>query len=419
MKKFLSIVLALVMVLSLAACGGSEDGSSAAADTTAAADSQADTEAPSESAAASDFKAGFICLHDEQSTYDLNFINAAKEACEKLGVAYVIKTGIDESEQCLAAAEELVEDEGCTYIFADSFGHEPYIMQAAQEYPDVQFVHATGTHAHNAGIANFHNAFAAIYEGRYLAGVAAGLKLNEMIAAGTITADQAKVGYVGAYNYAEVMSGYTSWFLGVRSQCPTATMEVSYTSSWYDEAAEYETAKALISGGCVLISQHADSMGAPRACEENNVPNVSYNGSTVSVGPNTFIISSRINWVPFFEYSITATKNGEAFDADWTGTIATGSVEVTEVNEAAAAEGTQAKLDEVKAAFEAGTLHVFDTKTFTVNGAELTSYLADVDDDGTFTGETEVVSDGYFHESEYRSAPYFNLLIDGITELGN
>ncbi|MBR6270866.1 MAG: BMP family ABC transporter substrate-binding protein [Lachnospiraceae bacterium] len=411
MKKFLSIILAATLIFSLAACGETTESTA-----DSGSQSQADQTTPEEAAVT--VKAGFICLHDEQSTYDLNFINAAKEACEKLGIEYVIKTGIDESEECLTAAEELVEDEGCNYIFADSFGHEPFIMQAAEQYPEVQFVHATGTHAHNANIANFHNAFAAIYEGRYLAGVAAGLKLNEMIADGTITAEQAKVGYVGAFPYAEVISGYTSWFLGVRSQCPTVTMEVSYTSSWYDESAEYETAKSLIANGCVLISQHADSMGAPRACEESKVPNVSYNGSTKEVGPTTFIVSSRINWVPFFEYSIGAVMAGESFDADWTGTIATGSVVLTEVNTDAAAEGTQEKIDEIKAQFEAGTLRVFDTTTFTKDGVNLTSYLADVDDAGDYQPETEVIADGYFHESEYRSAPYFDIIIDGITVLG-
>ena len=412
MKKLLSLIVAAVLVLSLAACGSTDESSADSTDNTTTAEAES-----TESGAT--VKAGFICLHDEQSTYGLNFINAAKEACEKLGIEYVIKTGIDESEECLTAAEELIEDEGCNYIFADSFGHEPYILQAAQQYPEVEFCHATGTHAHDAGVANFHNAFAAIYEGRYLAGVAAGMKLNEMVEAGKISADNIKVGYVGAYNYAEVISGYTSWFLGVRSVCPNVVMEVSYTSSWYDESAEYETAKALIAGGCVLISQHADSMGAPRACEEAGVPNVSYNGSTIAVGPNTFIVSSRINWVPYFEYSIGAMMAGKTFDADWTGTIATGSVELTEINETVAAAGTQAKLDEVKAAFAAGTLKVFDTSVFTYKGSALTTYLADVDDAGDYVGETEVVIDGYFHESEFRSAPYFNLIIDGITELGN
>ena len=363
-------------------------------------------------------KVGFIFLHDENSTYDLNFLNAAKEACEKLGVSYVIKTNIDESQECLEAAEELV-DEGCNIIFADSFGHESYMIQAANEFPEVEFCHATGTRAHTEGLDNYHNAFASIYEGRFLAGVAAGMKLNEMIASGKITADQAKIGYVGAYPYAEVKSGYTSFFLGVRYICPSVTMEVTFTNSWYDEALEKEGATKLIQDGCVLISQHADSMGAPTACETAGVPDVSYNGSTIDACPNTFIVSSRINWVPYMEYMINTVIAGEAIQADWTGTIQTGSVELTEVNTAVAAEGTVEKMEEVKAALLDGSLKVFATDTFTVNCEALTSYLADVDDMGDFAPETEVIENGYFAESTFRSAPYFDVDIDGITILGN
>ena len=368
-------------------------------------------------AVAEGVKVGFIFLHDENSTYDLNFLNAAKEACANLGVEYVLKTNIEEGEQCYDAAAELV-DAGCNIVFADSFGHESYLIQAAKEFGDVQFCHATGTQAHTAGLSNYHNAFASIYEGRFLAGVAAGLKLNEMIANGEFTAEEAKMGYVGAYPYAEVKSGYTSFFLGARSVCPTVTMDVTFTNSWYDEALEKEGAVKLIGNGCKLISQHADSMGAPTACEDAGVPNISYNGSTVAACPKTFIVSSRINWVPYMEHMINCVVSGEAIEADWTGTIETGSVELSEVNEAAAAAGTVEKLEEVKAALQNGSVKVYDTATFTVNGENLTSYLADVDDMGDYQPETEVISDGYFHESEYRSAPYFDIDIDGISLLG-
>ncbi len=420
MKKIIAMLLALVMVFALCACGQSAapaaSDSAPAADAAPAADDAAADAAP---VAADSLKVGFIFLHDENSTYDLNFMNAAKAACEELGLSedqYIFKTNIPESQECQEAAEELA-DAGCNIIFADSFGHEPYIIAAAKEFPEVQFCHATGTRAHTEGLSNYHNAFASIYEGRYLAGVAAGLKLNEMIEAGEFTADEAKIGYVGAFTYAEVVSGYTSFFLGARSVCPTATMEVTFTGSWYDETAEKEAANTLINNGCKLISQHADSMGAPTACETAGVPNVSYNGSTIAACPNTFIVSSRIDWAPYYVYAMTACQNGEAIDADWTGTLATGSVVLTDVNEAAAAAGTADKLAEVTAALESGETHVFDTATFTVNGETVTSYMADVDTDEAYTGDTEVVSDGYFHESEYRSAPYFDLRIDGITLL--
>ena len=392
MKKILAVLLAAVLVLALAACGGNTNEE------------------------ATDFKAGFIFLHDENSTYDLNFINAAKQACENLGVTPIMKTNIDESNDCYEAAADLV-DSGCGFVFADSFGHESFMIQAAKEFPDVKFAHATGTRAHTENLPNYANAFASIYEGRYLAGVAAGLKLNQMIEEGKITAEEAKIGYVGAFTYAEVISGYTSFYLGAKSICPSATMEVQFTGSWYDETAEKEAATLLINDKCALISQHADSMGAPTACETAGVPNVSYNGSTQSACPNTFIVSSRIDWAPYYEYAITAAMNGEAIDTDWTGTLATGSVVLTDVNENAAAEGTQARIDEVKAALEAGEVHVFDTSAFTVGGEALDSYEADVDTDADYTADTEVISDGYFHESEYRSAPYFDLQIDGITLL--
>ena len=358
-------------------------------------------------------KIGFIFLHDEQSTYDLNFMKAIDEVCEDLGIELVKKVGVPEGQECYEAAMDLV-DAGCNVIFADSFGHEPYMIQAAKEVPEVEFCHATGTRAHTEGLSNYHNAFAAIYEGRYLAGVAAGMKLKEMIDSGKITADQAKMGYVGAFTYAEVISGYTSFYLGAKSVVPEATMEVTFTGSWYDLSAEAEGAQKLIDDGCVLISQHADSLGAPSTCEAAGVPNVSYNGSTIDAGPNTFIVSSRINWAPYYRYVIDGLEKGEEIAADWTGTIATGSVELTDVNAAVAAEGTDAAIAEAKAAFESGALKVFATDTFTVGGNKLDSYVADVDTDEAYTADTEVISDGYFHESEYRSAPYFDVQIDGI-----
>ena len=362
-------------------------------------------------------KVGFIFLHDENSTYDLNFLNAAKEACAKLGVEAVFRTNIPEGQECYDAAADLAED-GCDIVFADSFGHESFMIEAAKEFPEVQFCHATGTKAHTENLANYHNAFATIYEGRYLAGVAAGLKLNEMIAKGEFTAEEAKIGYVGAFPYAEVKSGYTSFFLGARSVCPTVTMEVTFTNSWYDEALEKEGAQMLIQRDCKLISQHADSMGAPTACEVADVPNVSYNGSTVAACPNTFIVSSRINWAPYYEYIINCVRNGEEIAADWTGTIATGSVELSEVNLAAAAEGTVEELEKVKAGLEDGSIKVFDTAKFTVGGQTLTSCLADVDDMGDFVPETEAIANGEYQESHFRSAPYFDQDIDGITILG-
>ena len=424
MKKVFALLLALAMVFALAACGEEPaDVSEEPAPTESGEESAESSEAPEEPSAEGgiakeELKVGFIFLHDENSTYDLNFINAAKAAIEELGLTedqYEFRMNVPEGQECYDAAAELADD-GCNFIFADSFGHEDYMIQAAMEFPEVEFAHATGTRAHTEGLANYHNAFASIYEGRYLAGIVAGLKLNEMIESGEITEDEAKMGYVGAYTYAEVLSGYTSFYLGAKSVCPSVTMDVTFTGSWYDETAEREAANNLIAGGCVLISQHADSMGAPSACEAAGVPNVSYNGSTAANCPETYLVSSRIDWTPYYLYAINCVLNGEEIAADWTGTLETGSVVLTELGENVA-EGTQEAIDEAMAALEDGSLHVFDTSTFTVEGAEVTTYMADVDTDADNTGDTEAVSDGYFHESEYRSAPYFDLQIDGITLL--
>ena len=422
MKKFLAMLLALVMALSLVACGEKKD------------DTQGNGDGD---ATAAKVKVGFITLHDENSTYDKNFIDAAKEACANLGLVenedYFIKTNVGETEQCAEVAADLV-DAGCNIIFADSFGHEPYMIEVAKANPEVQFCHSTGTRAHTEGLANYHNAFASIYEGRYLAGIAAGLKLNAMIEAGDIKADEAKMGYVGAFTYAEVVSGYTSFYLGAKSVCPTVTMDVTFTGSWYDETLEKEGAEKLIQGGCKLISQHADSLGAPTACENAGVPNVSYNGSTQAACPNTYIISSRINWAPYYEYAIKAVMDGTEIAADWTGTLATNSVVLTDLNTTVAAEGTAEAIAAATEKLEKGEIHVFDCSTFTTKADDtmnafkvdylkvdadghITSYMADVDTDQAYAGDTEVVHDGYFAESEKRSAPYFDLEIDGITRL--
>ncbi len=401
MKKLLSVLMVIAMVatscLALTSCGKTEESANA------------------------DIKVGFIFLHDENSTYDKNFMDAARAAQEALNLTddqVIFKTNIPEGNECYEAAADLA-DQGCSIVFADSFGHEPYLLKAAKEFPEVQFCHATGTTAHTEKLANFHNAFASIYEGRYLAGIAAGMKLNEMIEAGEFSAEEAKIGYVGAYTYAEVISGYTSFFLGARSVCPTATMQVQFTGSWYDEALEKEAATKLINNGCKLISQHADSMGAPTACENANIPNVSYNGSTQTACPNTFIVSSRIDWTPYYKFVIESVINGTEIPYDWCEGLEAGSVTLTDVNEAVAAKGTKEAIEEAKAKLQKGEISVFDTANFTVEGKKLDSYLADVDTDEAYTPDTEVIENGIFVESVKRSAPYFDLKIDGIELLNS
>ncbi len=406
MKKFLTMLLTLVLAVSslglFTGCG--DDG---------------------------EFKVGLICLHGESSTYDKNFIDAFNAACEAKGVESIIKVDIAESTACYDAAADLV-DQGCDLIFADSFGHEDHMIKAANEFRGVQFFHATGTKAHTENLTNYHNAFASIYEGRYLAGIAGGMKLKELIDAGTLKAENfdangnVKVGYVGAWTYAEVISGFTSWFLGVRSVVPNVVMDVQFTGSWYDEAAEKTAAELLISKGCALISQHADSMGAPTACETAGIPNVSYNGSTATQCPNTFIVSSRINWQPYYELIIDSVKNNKIVPLDWSQSLGSewgnGSVALTSLGNAAA-DGTEEAINEAIAKLKDGSLKVFDLSKFTVGGETLADdHKADVDTDANFTPDTIVIKTTesgvkYFAESEFRSAPYFDLCIDGITYL--
>jgi len=436
LRSMLSCVaLGLACVCGLAACDG------------AGKSTKLDIKEPEPKVEANlNIKVGLITIHDESSTYDKNFIDAMKRSCKKLGCPdLIIKSNVPETNEAYDAAKELANN-GCQFIFADSFGHEASIIKAAKEFPNVQFGHATGTRSQtandtqDAALPNFHNAFANIYEGRYLAGIVAGQRLASMMDEDPNM--EPIVGYVGAWQYAEVKSGYTSWYLGVKSVVPTATMKVQFTSSWYDEAAEKSAAENLINQGCVVLSQHADSWGAPKACEAAGVPNVSYNGVTGSQCPETYLVSSRINWCPYFEMAIKAVSKGEAFATDWSGSISDGSVELLNFGDNIA-PGTQPLI--LKAAYEIarGERQIFDCANFTVNNAKahdtygnitcdenghLTAYNADVKDilvngQSTYAGDTNVVKTEngitYFSESTFRSAPYFDIEIDGITLLNS
>ena len=386
MKKLVGILLVLCMVMGVAL-------------------------AQAEGVPADQIKVGYICIGDENEGYTANHINGLKEAQAALGLTddqIMIKYNIPETEAAYEAAVDLAEN-GCNIIIATSFGHESYVFQAAAEYPDIQFCHATGTAASSSELSNVHNYFTAIYEARYVSGVAAGMKLAQMIEEGAITAEEAKIGYVGAFPFAEVISGYTSFFLGARSMCPSVTMEVRYTNSWGDMALEKETAEALIGNGCKLICQHSDTVGPATACEAAKVPMVGYNISMIPTAPTQALTSAACDWGAYVTFAIKSVIEGSEIPRDWCYGYSDGAVHVTEVNEAAAAPGTAEKLAEVEAALKAGELHVFDCSTFTVGGQELTSYTAAYGLEGV-----EMVPDGYFHESEVRSAPYFDIIIDGI-----
>jgi basic membrane protein A len=426
MKKIFSLVMVSALVLGLVTGCSSSTKEESSTDTAAVTESaeSAESEASEESteatdtATAVDVKVGAIYVGDENEGYTAAHMAGIDEMMSTLGLSedqVIEKTNIGEDESCYDAAVDLAE-QGCTIIFANSFGHEDYMIQAAAEFPEVQFCHATGYQAASSGLANMHNYFTAVYESRYVSGVVAGLKLNEMIANGDITADEASMGYVGAYPYAEVVSGYTSFYLGAKSICPTVTMEVQYTNSWADMTAESEVATQLIANGAKLISQHADTTGAPTACETAGVPIVGYNVDMTSVAPNTALTSATINWGPYYTYATKSVVDGTVIDTDWCQGFVDSAVGISTLNDAAVAEGTADKVAEVEATLKDGSFHVFDTTTFTVGGSTIEDLISS---DADYAKYADYVSDGYFHESEIISAPGFDLRIDGITELTN
>lgn len=411
MKKLLGVFLAAVMAFAFTACG-SGDSSKSSADKPTNGDG-----ATGSGVAPSDIKVGFIFIGDENEGYTAAHQKGANDMMESLGISkeqVTFKYNIPEGDECLEAAQDLA-DSGCNIIFANSFGHESYVMQVAKKFPEIQFCHATGYQAASSGLSNMHNYFTSVYESRYVSGVVAGLKLNEMIKDGKIKAEEAKIGYVGAFPFAEVKSGFTAFYLGAKSVCESVTMEVQYTSSWGNQALELQTADALIANGCVLISQHADTVGAPTACEKAGVPVVGYNISMIEAAPNTALTSASIEWAPYYTYAVKCVLDGEAIDVDWCQGYSEGADKITELNEKTVAEGTAEKVKEVEDAIKAGTLHVFDTSTFTVKGMSLEDYLASdkaTDDEKALAAN---VSGGYYHESEAASAPSFAFVIDGIT----
>lgn len=419
MKKIIALLLALTLVFALAACG---TGSSATP-----APSAAPSEAPTAETPA--VKIGVILVHDENTGYDSAHIDGIKAAAVSLGIAddqIVWKYNIGENETCYDTATDLVE-QGCTAIFSDSYGHQSYMQQAASENPDVTFVSMTGDTAALSGLANFKNAFNYTFESRYVSGVVAGMKLKELVDNNEVPADSIdadgniKIGYVGAYPYAEVVSGYTGFYLGLKSIVSNVAMSVQYTNSWYDPTSEAEAANAMIATGCIIISQHADSTGAPSACEAalnagTTVYCVGYNVDMLSVAPTAALTSAQNNWSVYYTYAFNCLLTGEDIATDWAAGYQEDAVMISELG-ASCAAGTADKVAEVEAAIKDGTLNVFDTSTFTVGGETVTTYLA-IDTDGDWVGdEGEAISDGVFHESTLRSAPYFGLRIDGITEL--
>jgi len=432
MKKLLALLLALTMALALVACGGNnaanDGGNAASGNNSTSEDAGSDWPEPlsrekRDPIAKEDLKIGLICVHDENSGYDVAHIDGLKGACEELGIdpsQVTFKYNIPEDETCYDAAVELAES-GCQLIISNSYGHQSYTMQAAAEYEDLMFVASTGDTAAYEPVVNVVNVFPYTFQSRYVSGVVAGMKLKELLDAGTIT--DPYVGYVGAFPYAEVVSGYTAFFLGVQSIVPVAHMDVQYTNSWYNPVAEGEAANALMAKGCVIIGQHADSTGAPSAVQAalqsgKTVYSVGYNIDMLSVAPDAALTSAQNNWSALYKPVIEKMISGEVMPADTSVGAVSGGVMISDLGPSCA-PGTQEKVDEIWAALKDGSLSVFDTSKFTVGGEKVTTFLA-LDMDGDFVGDVgEAIVDGVFQESVLRSAPYFSLRIDGITELNS
>ena len=410
MKKIIALLLAVVMVLALAACA-------------------AKTEAPKTEEPKATLKVGVVLVGDENEGYTYSHIDGIKTALANLGLdesSVIWKYSIPESELCYDSCVDCVE-QGCQLVITNSYGHQSYCQQAAEENPDVQFVSMTGDTARASGLPNFHNAFTGIYEARYVGGIVAGLKLKELIdndqvpATGIDENGNYKIGYVGAFPYAEVVSGYTAFYLGIKSIVPNVVMDVQYTNSWFDITGENEAAVALMDRGCFILGQHADSTGAPSACEAalkagTTVYCVGYNVDMLSVAPTAALTSPTNAWSVYYTQIFQAVMNGESFPQNWSAGYEADAVRITELG-ASCAEGTQEAVDAAIADIKAGKLHVFDTKNFTVGGEEVTSAFA-TDTDGDWVNDAdEAIFDGYFHESYFQSAPAFALRIDGITEL--
>ncbi len=420
MKKLFSLLLVLLLVFSFVAVSCKKSAEPAATATTAA----PATETKAAEAAKPVTKVGFVVINDENDLgYTWNFMNGMNDAVKQLNadgynVELIVDRGHFEDSTVTDANRELAA-QGCAVVFNNSYGFEQFMAPVADEFPKVQFVSLTNCGSQLDNRDNTYNAFAAIYDGRYVAGVAAGMKLNQLIAEGKITADQAVIGYVGAYSFAEVISGMSGYFLGVRSVCPSATMIVQFVGTWGDPTLEAAAAEALIAQGAVMISQHSDTTTPATTAAKYGVFHTGYNTDMTAQAPTASLLSCRINWEPYFYTFIKNVIDGVKNPSDYCGTMANGEVLVTKLNTAIAAPGTQEAIDQAIADIVSGKIQVFDTSKFTIGGEKLTSMLA-VDSNGDFAADKcEAVWDGVFHESypEFQSAPYFTGVIDGITWL--
>ena len=403
LKKILAAGMAAVMCLGMAACsGGSESSASASEAPASAADTAAaSSEASSESSALTpvakeDLKIGFVHISDPSDKgYTYNHDLGTQKMVKDLGLnedQIINKYYTAEGDATTTALQELV-DQGCQIIFATSFGFEPYVVEMAKAHPEIQFCHATGEQAAEVNLPNYHNYFTGIHEVRYLTGIAAGMKLNEL--------GETKLGYVAAFPYAECISAYSAFYLGAKSVCPEATMDVIYTQQWNDPTTEAQVAQKLIDSGCVVLGQDADSTATATTAENNGVFQVGYNSDMIEAAPKASLISARSDWSIYLDYAVQCVIDGKAIDTDWCQGLADGAVYLSPLNTDIAAEGTQEALDEATEKIKSGELEVFAGPlkgTNTVEGGE----------------DLDIAEGEAFHESVDRSAPYFTYILEGV-----
>ncbi len=361
-------------------------------------------------------KVGFVYVGDASTAYTGNFMEAQEAVDNAFGdeVHTIAKYNVAEGAE-RQSIEELVE-EGCDIIFATSYGYETVTKELAEKYPDVQFCMATGDNANTDPVLdNYHTFMGAIYEGRYVSGVVAGMKLQELIENGTITREQARIGYVGAYPYAEVISGYTAFLLGARSVVPEVTMEVCYTNTWSNYLKEKKCAQSLIEDGCVIISQHSDTSGPAVACEQTDadipVYLVSYNQSMAELAPTTYLIGAKINWKPYMRQAVQAVLDqkkiedvvvgnvneqdiGAGFDENW--------VQMLELNEVVVAKGTRERIASTIEQLKSGQIEVFRGEYVGVNPQDVS--------------DTYDLTEGY-PENKESSAPTFYYILQDVIDI--
>ncbi len=357
-------------------------------------------------------KIGFIYDNDESTPYTYNF-SLAKDALEKKygeNVEILTRSNVldDEMEEPL---RELAS-EGCDIIFFN--GYSELVMKLAPEYPDIQFCQTSYMDMNGKTVPqNYHTFKGEAYQGRYVSGIVAGMKIKQMISEGMITEDQALVGFVAAFPTSEVISGYTAFLLGIRSVVPQAVMRVIYTYTWSSYAHEKNAAQRLIDDGCVIISQHTDTIGPAIACEEasqkKEVCFVGFNQSMSEVAPAASLVTSRVCWEPYVLSAAEAVKKEKSIESVVAGNINgtdafagfdKGWVEMIDLNMQVAAPGTEEAMNSAIAKLKKGKVD------FVFKG----DYIGKDHDDPSVTYD---LSKGYI-ENKNTSYPLFNYMLSEI-----